>query len=85
LGKGKIYISLQIAGFIFGKGEKEVKMKNKNLLTEEDARKARWRLEEAIRHNINLLVQRGLVDEAEDLCFRLQKKMTEAMGRYLSS
>jgi Ribonuclease G/E len=52
-------------------------------MTPAEVKKARRQLEDELRKAILKLEAKGLLEEAEDLIFRLQRKMAEKMVEYL--
>ena len=54
----------------------------KHVMTE-DVQKQRRRFEDDLRKSLNLLISKGLHEEAEDLLFRLQRTLRTTIGSYL--
>jgi len=52
-------------------------------ITEDDIRASRRRAEDRLRKAIILLIRNDLLDEADDLCFRLEREVEKRTARYL--
>lgn len=54
-----------------------------NVISAKELRRERRRFEEELRKALQLLEKEDLLDEGEDLLFRLRQKMAEKMNFYL--